>query len=221
MAQPTQFDPPGLKGDGVCSARMCQRPATKRGMCGRCYQRWRKATLNGGRPSVTPLERFMSMVNTQAGAPPSHAPWLGPCWLWTGGTSGAGYGVFALNGANIRAHEFALTSIAGDSKPIGHVACHRCDNPSCVRPSHLYFGTRQDNSDDAWGRARMPVGSERHGARLNEFMVRDIRERVAAGEPQQILAEEYGVERSHISNIVTMKKWVHAGGPHPKRREQP
>jgi len=44
VAQPTQFDPPGLKGDGVCSARMCQRPATKRGMCGRCYQRWRKAT---------------------------------------------------------------------------------------------------------------------------------------------------------------------------------
>lgn len=83
---------------------------------------------------------------------------VGPgCWTWTGSVNRLGYGLVRINGdrqtsraANRVAYEYAYNVQVPDDK----VVCHRCDNPSCVRPDHLYVGTPADNSRDMQERNR-------------------------------------------------------------------
>lgn len=214
MSQPTHDQDSLTPERPRCAARKCQRPAEKRGLCGRCYQRWWKATAKAERPEITTLERFWSKVDMN-GTVPEHAPHLGPCWLWAGSKRPSGHGVFMVSQerGSESANTFAIELATGEPCPPGKEGCHRCDNPECVRPSHSYYGTRQENQDDAWGRERHQVGSERHGAKLNEFIVEEIRNRYAAGERQKDLAAEFNVLPCTISQIVHGLRWRHAGGP--------
>jgi hypothetical protein len=94
---------------------------------------------------------------------------------------------------------------------------HRCDNPPCVNPAHLFLGTRQDNVDDMvrkrrhWAHRGVPgVRGERHGsAKLRAADVQQIRQRVAAGEVQQRVAEAYGVSRRLVGMIARRQVWGH------------
>jgi len=93
------------------------------------------------------------------------------CWLWTGHTNGAGYGMtWSLeDGRKVLAHRYSLELQVGPI-PKGLLACHHCDNPRCVNPAHLYTGDYRRNSRDMWerGRARpapakrLPDGSLAH-----------------------------------------------------------
>lgn len=212
MTGDTVIPRPRTPAGSICSAAKCHRPASKRGMCGRCYLRWYRSTPRLERPEVTKLERFWEKVNT-SGSVPSHAPHLGRCWLWTGSRRTSGHGQFG----NTPAHVYALEMALGEPCPTGMEGCHLCDNPPCVRPSHIYFGTRQDNSDDAWARSRHQVGSERPAARLFESDVEEIRVRYAAGESGSALAAEYGVKPCSIYGITSGQKWAHAPGPITRR----
>lgn len=68
------------------------------------------------------------------------------CWVWTGTISPKGYGVFSFQQRQIRAHRHSYAIHFGN--PGRLCVCHKCDNPSCVRPSHLFLGTVQDNNRD-------------------------------------------------------------------------
>lgn len=74
------------------------------------------------------------------------------CWLWVGGTTKAGYGVMNSKGRMILAHRFSCELFNG--LPDGLYACHRCDMPSCVNPSHLFAGTATDNARDMVAKGR-------------------------------------------------------------------
>lgn len=194
--------------DTLITCRQCDSPAKKRGMCNKHYLRWRRATPVSERQRPTAEERFWAKVQKGAG-----------CWEWHGYRRPSGHGVFAASrGRRVSAHAFALELSTGVPTPAGMEACHRCDNPPCVNPRHIYYGTRQQNIDDAWARSRCAVGQDRPAAKLRDEQVVEIRERYAAGESAKDLASEFSIAVVTLRHIVLGLKWKHLGGPITRRR---
>lgn len=80
------------------------------------------------------------------------------CWLWTGATrgpAGRDYGMIWHNGRNRPAAQVSVELHTGQPWPSGMDACHRCDNPRCVRPDHIFAGTPSDNWHDSKAKGRM------------------------------------------------------------------
>lgn len=171
---------------------------------------------------VAIIARFWARVDMHPG--------LESCWLWTGPPDGNGYGR-----ASIGHHRVALAhrvSYAVEHGPLAPDVCvlHRCDNPPCVRPDHLFPGDRGVNARDMAAKGRQHVQrnpgarpvcpmekrarGEGHGnAKLTAAAVLAIRERAAAGETKRHLAREFGVTPGIISSVSTGSTWKHVGGP--------
>lgn len=87
---------------------------------------------------------------------------------------------------------------------------HRCDNPLCVRPEHLFLGTAATNTADMIAKRRMAVNERLPQTRLTAEQVQDIREEYArGGVTQAALAKRYGVDQGHISKTVNGKRRTH------------
>lgn len=93
--------------------------------------------------------------------------------------------------------------------PRGLHVLHRCDNPPCCNPDHLFLGTIADNNADKVAKGRQMRGTMTPRAVLTESQVSDIRARYAAGERVMDLAVEFGVSRAQISNIAARRIWRH------------
>ena len=151
------------------------------------------------------IDRFWSRVDKS-----------GDCWVWTAATTNGGYGVIRDTGRNgkiIRAHRLSWELHNGPI-PAGIEVCHRCDNPPCVNPAHLFLGTHQDNVTDTVNKGRAsggaPRGSLHPKAKLTEAQVLDIRAAHAAGAAsQRQLARKYGVDRKAIQQVIRRKTWIH------------
>lgn len=126
------------------------------------------------------------------------------CWEWTGCLSDTGYGTFYIAPKNRGAHQAAWLLFVGPI-PEGMCVLHKCDNRKCVRPDHLFIGSKRDNSRDmaAKNRHHVPgLKGEDHGeAKLTNAQVEQIKARLHAGEKGNRLAKEYGVSVSLISLI--------------------
>lgn len=174
----------------------------KRKLCGRACQ-------YASRPRQPLAERFWAKVE-QDGPVPRHCPELGACWTWTGRRQG-GYGRFDLPEpqGGVFAHRVAYELLVG-AVPAGLQVLHRCDNPSCVNPAHLFVGTHQDNMADRDSKGRGQHGERHSRARLSEDSVRAIRARYAhGGVSWRALGREYGVARSTIQAIIQGTSWKH------------
>lgn len=130
------------------------------------------------------------------------------CWPWMGRRVGNGYGKLKRNGKDWRANRYVWLITHGDV-PSNKYVCHKCDNPKCCNPSHLFLGTAKENTADmvAKHRAGRMLGEKNHRSKLNSDAVRAIRDRVTNGEKQIDLCREYGISPATISVIVNQKTW--------------
>lgn len=138
------------------------------------------------------------------------------CWEWTGYKHRFGYGMISRVGSGhalLTAHRVSWEFSNGPIQNGLHVL-HKCDNPPCCNPSHLFLGTHADNMADAHtkGRLSFPVmrGESNPKAKLTEEQVIDIRKRYAAGGITiRKLAAEYGVTFAPVQLILAGKTWRH------------
>jgi hypothetical protein len=147
-------------------------------------------------------ERFWSKVDKSPGQGP-----FGECWEWQAGLQqNTGYGMFGENRTGRLAHRVAFEISIGPI-PDGMFICHRCDNRKCVRPSHLFVGTNQDNMTDmkVKGRASSRPNETAPGAKLTADQVVAIR---LDGRSHAQVAKAYGVCRNTVRNIRGGKTWV-------------
>ena len=148
------------------------------------------------------------------------------CWEWQGARVHNTYGR-AWDGEQVEyAHRLSWRLSHGPIPP-GFLVCHRCDNPPCVRPDHLFLGRSEDNVADMVKKGRhvsrageasgsrrrpesRPRGEDNVRAKLTTEMVLAIREEFASkGTPKLTLARRYGVNPSTISSIVLRRTWRH------------
>lgn len=127
------------------------------------------------------------------------------CWLWFGGMTSQGYGYTKIARRTVYAHRLFYERAFGRI-PDGLVVCHRCDTPLCVNPSHLFAGTRADNSRDMTSKSRQVRGEQTHGAVLTTDVVRLLR---TSELPNKKLAQLLGLKRSTIYAARTGRRWGH------------
>ncbi len=135
------------------------------------------------------------------------------CWIWTGSRLPKGYGSFSVNRIRKNAHRVSWTIHYGEI-PSGMLVCHKCDNPPCVNPYHLFIGTNQDNVNDKMNKGRQRwttvKGAQHYKAILTEKDVLKIRKMYSTKKYSSFqLAELFQVSRGCIDGVVYNKTWKH------------
>lgn len=146
-------------------------------------------------PAYKPLhERLLSgYVETASG-----------CWEWTKFRNKDGYGSIGLAGRAVaRAHRVSWMLHFGEI-PAGMHVLHRCDNPPCINPAHLFLGTPADNSRDkvAKGRAARNRGEKNGFSKLKRADVEWALDARSKGMTQQQIADRIGVSQVRVSQLL-------------------
>lgn len=185
----------------VCNTPGCGRGHKGRGKCAACLARIRR---NGTWIRPTLADRFWRRVRKSDG-----------CWEWGGAVRGKGYGEIGRGGRGqgvVDTHRLSWELHFGEI-PEGLQVLHRCDNPPCVRPDHLFLGTVADNMADKAQKGRAPSisnpGEQAGRAKLTNADVLAIRRRAAAGERLFQIARSFPVSASTIGQVVNRKTWGH------------
>lgn len=133
------------------------------------------------------------------------------CWRWIGSKGPRGYGAIGDGSKNLRAHRLSWEMHNSQKIPDGMEVCHRCDNPECTNPSHLFVGTHQENMDDMMAKGRRPptTGTRQWKSRFTEDQVIDIRKMHADGFARKEICDKYNANSSIIGKIVNGKLWRH------------
>lgn len=118
-----------------------------------------------------------------------------------------GYGQFFLNGRPEGAHRVAWM-LARGTIPGGQEICHRCDNPRCVRPDHLFIGTHAENVKDAAKKGRLHAPRPKR-QKITDAQVDEVVALVRSGRTQQSVAQQYGVSKVLVSRVMrgTARQW--------------
>lgn len=133
------------------------------------------------------------------------------CWGWKG-TPSKPYGSLQYGGKykTISAHRASWLLHKGEI-PEGIFVCHKCDNPRCSNPEHLFLGTPTDNVLDMFKKGRHPIykGENAPQARLNESQVTQIKQLLETDKSLTQIAKMFGVHIVTIHDIKYKKTWNH------------
>jgi hypothetical protein len=134
------------------------------------------------------------------------------CWRWLACVDKDGYGKFFLEGKIVSAHRYSYKLVKGIIGE-GLCICHRCDNPICVNPNHLFSGTVKDNNIDKMKKGRAKgngKGELNTQAKLKSEDVIEIRQKYDTGLfSHSQLVDIYKVSKSQIQRIISKKFWKH------------
>lgn len=126
------------------------------------------------------------------------------CWIWTAALNNHGYGAFGVGYKVIGAHRVSYQMYIGKLDKTDHVL-HKCDNPCCVNPNHLFKGDQAKNMQDMAHKKRSTIGERNPQSKLTETQVCEIRNEV--GMTQLNIAKKHGISQSAVSFIRNGKRW--------------
>lgn len=132
----------------------------------------------------------------------SKTKWVNDCLEWTGSLNEAGYGRFQINYKAVLAHRVSWQLNHGVI-PDEAFVLHKCDNPKCVNPNHLYLGTQMNNMQDRLKRNRNP----KKMPHLNRGLVTQIKELLVSGNTLRDISTSFKVSIGTISSIKTGRTW--------------
>lgn len=187
-----------------CSISGCGKPHSSHGYCATHRKRWKlygdphfvkQKQVHG----ASLIERWSAYVGERGSG----------CWLWAGHRDPNGYGRLNVGGKPLLAHRISWELHHGPITPAEHIL-HRCDNPSCVRPEHLFKGDHALNMADKMAKRRHRYGVRRgtanEHAKLTEAQVIEIR---ASTEASEKVGPRYGVSGRQVRDIRIRKAWKH------------
>lgn len=194
----------------LCKVEGCNRENDEAGLCTMHYIRWNRYGDVGATETSKP--------NLKSSEPERVKKWLSSrykimpngCWEWTGRTN-FGYGMMKLDNKEISASRVTAFLYHGLIFGSGIHALHRCDNPPCINPDHIFLGTNLDNIKDriAKGRSNPCKGEVSPKSKLKEEQVREIRRRNSLGETFVSLAREFGIAPQNIRQCCVRNTWKH------------
>lgn len=157
----------------------------------------------GEHPNCIPIKkRFFKYTNIVR---------IKECWEWTGSKDKDGYGKMKIHGEMKRAHRVSWEIHNNKKIPKGMLICHKCDNPSCVNPYHLFIGTYSENIIDMFNKKRNSNrgGENAHSSKLTWQQVYKIRHLLNnSKKTQQEIANMFKVSKSQIYRIKYNKQWI-------------
>ncbi len=150
------------------------------------------------------------------------------CWLWVGKKNGAGYGLLNINGKDVQATRLSLTFFNRPPQP-GEFALHKCHNPGCCRPDHLYWGSKKQNTKDQIDRGTFYytgiaglAGEDSPNHRFTSADIIEMRRlHWQEGESYADIGRRFHVNSGRVHNICNGKRWGHVKDGLPNPQEQP
>lgn len=157
-----------------------------------------------------PVSRFWSRVDKS-----------GDCWLWTGCTGRTSpYGLVRWGGVQTCAHRVAYV-LSGGKFSNGPFVLHKCDNPLCCRPEHLFSGTQMDNMKDCINKGRSAKGAalnhppqdgeNNNNSKTTASVIKEVKRMLENGDRQSDVASSTGLTRANVWAIAHGKSWRTVG----------
>ena len=186
-----------------CDAPGCTEPFYGRGYCKAHYHRLRRfGTIE--EPFSTTYKNASLEEKLRLGAPPGRPE---ECWEWQRSLTSRGYPRTSHRGVRtIMVHRLAYEVHKGPVPP-GISVCHKCDNPKCVNPNHLFLGTVTDNQRDKFWKGRHPHCGTHGRARMTDDEARMVRATAKCPDDYRRFARQFGVGYGTIYNLVRGNSW--------------
>ena len=131
------------------------------------------------------------------------------CWEWTACRNPSGYGMIIDDERRTRLSHRIAWQLTNGPIPQGVCVLHRCDNPPCCNPGHLFLGARLDNNVDRAAKGRGSKGMCIHTAKLTEENVMDIIHAFGSGARPSDVAREWGISHPTAKAIMRGTSWKH------------